>query len=270
MSEFGSHMKIDRYHRSHIKLCRTGVPLSVYSPGTVENQQGTTVRTYLINDNITPDHPLSVDNTSFTMEMWMKIDELGDGRTQFFGTGNGGWRWRMIDDYSEYETIIFNGANVPTHSISLDFERWYHHAWTYNNDTNEAKIYLDGGLVVSGNIGDVTHGQEGHAYNVIDHSHNDDQNHGDNLIGNACEMRVWNVVRSQAQIQEWMHKQVPNPSQVNSLIGYWQPTSRDLADWQEFQENPSGGSPDLEDLSGTGFPLNNVRCEIVTDEHPFL
>lgn len=269
MSDFGSHIKIDRYRRSHIKIPKGGLgsPISVHSRGSFQNDIGNTIQTYLINDNVPQDAAIQCHDVDFTQEMWMKVEELGSGGTQFFGVGNAGWRWRMINDYQNYELIIWDGLNFTSQNVTVNLGQWHHHAWTYENATHEAKLYLDGNLIDTASVGDVTHGASGHAFNCLDHSHNDDLNHGDTLIGNACEMRIWHKIKTEQEINQQMNIQL-DPDSYPELVGYWQPTIQDAIENEEERDNP--GYSELEDLSGNGYPLLMKDTTTERDDHPFI
>lgn len=92
--------------------------------------------------------------------------------------------------------------------------KWTHVAWSRDNATNEEKIYVDGDLIsttispahdVAPATGTVQIGRLGTNAQFFD--------------GDIDEIRFWNVVRTQDQIQENIGNQLE--TFPTSLIGYW-------------------------------------------------
>ena len=49
----------------------------------------------------------------------------------------------------------------------------------------------------------------------------DTQNSNENFIGYINEVRIWNVARTQAQLQTYMNSSLPNPAAQPGLLAYY-------------------------------------------------
>ena len=102
---------------------------------------------------------------------------------------------------------------------------WYHVAVTYDTEAKTAAIYVDGKLQSSMddygtgepiNLGRQTRGKD--FMFKIGHSYGEPEDMTRQLDGEICEVRIWNVVRSQEEIYKNMYDVDP---QTSGLCAYW-------------------------------------------------
>ena len=98
-------------------------------------------------------------------------------------------------------------------STSIVPGRWYHVAGTY--DGSVARVYVNGVMEGSETINDTiaestANYRLGARNNVPNYT---------NLNGRMDEIRVWDVTRTQAQIQNSMNRTIPG--NTSGLVGYW-------------------------------------------------
>jgi gliding motility-associated-like protein len=100
-----------------------------------------------------------------------------------------------------------------TNPFTIQANTWYHIAGTY--DGSSIKYYVNGCLVIdqpaSGNI--VTNA-------LLTAIGNQSSNQTEQFIGMIDEVRIWNVARTQAQIQSNMNN-LPNPQTQIGLLAYY-------------------------------------------------
>lgn len=108
---------------------------------------------------------------------------------------------------------------------SLQPGEWYHIAVTYDTEAKTAAIYVDGKLQSSIedygngepiNLGKQTRGKD--FMFQIGHSYGDPGDFVRRLNGEICEVRIWNVIRSQEEIYKNMYDVDP---QTTGLKAYW-------------------------------------------------
>lgn len=112
-----------------------------------------------------------------------------------------------------------SSGNFPAASSDkgLATKTWQHVAMTYNANTTEWVIYVNGKVQSSGkkNLGNINiKGNGGDRDFLIGKSYDDNRW----FEGNMSEVRVWNVVRTQQQIQDNIYTVDP---QTEGLVGYW-------------------------------------------------
>ena len=115
--------------------------------------------------------------------------------------------------------IATSRGNFPDASSDkgLDTKKWQHVALTYNAETSEYVIYVNGkvqssGTKYLGNINILGNGSDRDF--LIGKSYDDNRW----FEGNMSEVRVWNVVRTQKEIQDNIYTVDP---QTEGLVGYW-------------------------------------------------
>lgn len=109
--------------------------------------------------------------------------------------------------------LATSGGNFTNSDLQLQTNKWYHIALTYDSDTGEIFLYVNGRKLLEDTrrLGpnDLTHGDF-----YIGRSYEDSRY----LCGNIAEVRIWNVVRTQEQI-------AANPYYVDptseGLVAYW-------------------------------------------------
>ena len=149
--------------------------------------------------------------TEFTVEAWIKTNDAGDqiiasfDRNQYWRlevNGNGGGNGQIGFD------VMTDAGQLDFGSSSrIDDGNWHHVAGVFDNGS--VSIYIDGALDNSTTSG-TTFGSAGVTrYGFVGVGSEADTYDGttgpnDYFNGNISEFRVWNVARSQAQIQAAM------------------------------------------------------------------
>ena len=195
--------------------------------------------------NSTANTPLS----SLTVETWVKINDLSGGPQYIVSKGT--------DDLSEGQyglLLVHNSQGTPVvqfhfwqnnvhngvdGSIPITAGQWYHIAGSWDGTT--ASLYINGVLdrqqpfagPLTANSGDIQIGRLGKACCPYP------------LIGDVDEVRIWNLARTQGEIQFNMGRTVYNGSP--GLVGYY-----------KFDEG--GGLETADDARGTtgAFPVNGI------------
>jgi hypothetical protein len=167
-------------------------------------------------------------NRTMTLEAWLKPLSIPpyDGWDKFIGLVVGadsvpplGWDagWALSQKVSfenRWDEVIFEAWDSPylssgTFGGPIQAGRWDHVAGTYSEKTEELRLYLNGELVMDASakvdLLPVNHILIGMAKSSF---------HG--LID---EVRVWNVVRTEAQIQDGMNRILRGDEP--GLVGYW-------------------------------------------------
>ncbi len=142
----------------------------------------------------------------------------------------------LVDLNFGYHKIAFTPDGDPN--------TWNHMALTYDGFTGEALVYSNGVLKNSVDLGIFTPKASGNLY--IGHRSSFLGGPQYYFNGSLSEIRMWNVVRSEAQIQETMNTLLtPEYYQTadSGLVGYWR--------LDQFEDLGVGGDgiDDLRDLS---------------------
>jgi len=154
---------------------------------------------------------------SFTIELWFKVPEGGGLRVL---TARQGANFR---DRNWWLTILSDGrlwfkpSGIET-SDSYEDDKWHHVAAVLDPvGTGKVRLYVDGELEVEG---------EANTPNTPDAPMiigAEADNYGSELkrhfIGGIGEVRLWNDVRSETEIQESMYE--PLSGDEDGLVGYW-------------------------------------------------
>ncbi len=173
-----------------------------------------------------PDLELS---ETVTFEAWVNPNGWGESGESGFG--------RILDKGGISLFIYGEGTSLNPHSLavlmtttgsspgfadtpeySLDLNRWQHVAVSYDGGLAEIKLYIDGQEQVLSFAG----GQP--AGNIIDNSALDllignSSGYGQTFAGVIDEVRVWNTVRSDQEIETNMNFCLAGDEQ--GLVGYW-------------------------------------------------
>ncbi len=168
-----------------------------------------------------------------TVEFWIDAD-AADGR-RVMG-GHDAFEVRLDSSTNGYvvDHQLFHGGSDTLHTITvLPFGKWYHIACTWDLSTKTAQIYIDGKLDVTGDQADDDPGTFAFTIGTRTGSN------ADYFDGRLDEIRIWNEVRAERQIQEYMLKQIANPAGESDLLAYWR-----------FDE---ADGKDCTDHSGNGF-----------------
>ena len=166
---------------------------------------------------------------SFTIEYWVKTTQASPSGTQWY-QGMGIVDAEVGGVTTDFGTSLLNnklvfGIGSPDVTIqsttSINTGNWVHVAATWDGSTGAMKLYINGVLEASGTGGT---GLRSAPSNIRIGSILTGINY---FSGTIDELRIWNVVRSQSDIQ----------SNMNSEIG----TSSSLVEYYRFnQGNPNG------------------------------
>ena len=177
----------------------------------------------------------SVPTNTFTFEAWVKTSTTHEIDTESDATTTGTSGQHYVFGAAHRGTDSGAGLSVGTNGISV-YEHgsgympplavysgslgtgWNHIAIVYNNKT--PSIYLNGTLVHTGLTSPRTTVYA--PYEIGGGSYGW-------LAGEIDEVRVWNVARTEAQIQSYMYKEITDPAVETGLTGYWR-FNNDVAD----------------------------------------
>lgn len=190
----------------------------VFRAGALINVVTNMSKNYLTVKWATPE--LVTDMHQITMEALIYPREFGKLISTVMGI-EGNFLMRIGDaGYPDNQIQIATGSgNFPDADSNkgLATGRWQHVALTYNADTGEYKIYVDGKVQSEGvkNVGTVTIVGNGTDRDFLIGKSYDDARW---FEGDMSEVRVWNVVRTQEEIASSFYTVDP---QTEGLVGYW-------------------------------------------------
>ncbi|KPA16407.1 NHL repeat protein, partial [Candidatus Magnetomorum sp. HK-1] len=182
-------------------------------------------------------------NEDFTIEMWVYGTDSTDGAYKFISkhSNSGGRKGYFIETNTAniiWASVANNGnAWTSIYGPPIPENQWYHVALVYTS-TGILELFVNG----------ISYGTQTGFTAVFDTIVNcrlgSSEYYNCYLSGKIDEVRIWNVVRSQTQIQENMHTTID-------------PTTSGLVAYYRF-DHISGSS--LEDLSGNNNhgTLNNM------------
>lgn len=202
---------------------------------------------------------------TMTLEAWVKpdsVDSLGgfrgivSGRSSQYPNSSGSWvMYAHRDDASQWGlsvcTPTCSAALAPSGSLVVG--EWAHIAATYDGST--IKIYQNGVLIGSaaktGSVGSITNlfiGAWSSAFNgIID------------------EVRVWNIARTEAEIQSTMMMSLNGDE--TGLVGYWrfdEGSGQTTADSTSFsQDGQLGETLDIDEFDPT-WVVSDAPIDITT------
>lgn len=186
---------------------------------------------------------------SFTVEAWCRVSaDASDFLKNLVrvSSGSGGTlrQWRLsyqtnfTTNITSLRMDLKNGATnvISTISLTIPFGTWFHYAVAVDRVTNVLRIYLDGTEVAVRSIAafaGLSASSGTQAGLLIDE-----------CVAAIDDVRIWNVLRSQADISANMSAPLSNPSGEANLVAYW-----------KFDE---GSGTNLSDSSLTG---NNATID---------
>ncbi|NJM93734.1 MAG: LamG domain-containing protein [Cytophagales bacterium] len=185
------------YFRPAVPVVEAGRALSTAASG------------YLITD------PINLNSTDFTIEFWIKARASGniilsqgglpattnnflDLGLENFGAGN-----------KPYLEFWNNRIQCP---FDVDLNRWYHLAFTADRASGRRILYINGDSVTSSVSGIYT--GSGPLYIFTE-----SETFGGTFNGTLDELRIWDHVRSPAQLRADMDR--PVPATASGLLGLW-------------------------------------------------
>jgi hypothetical protein len=154
---------------------------------------------------------------SFTIELWFKIPEGGGYRVLTSRQGEN-WRdrnwWLTLPHHGR---IIFKPGGIET-SDSYEDGHWHHVAAVLDPDnTGQARLYVDGQLEAQGEAG--TPSTTASPMIIGAEADNFGSEIKRHCKGAIAEVRLWNDVRSGAEIREHMDAKLAGDE--DGLMGYW-------------------------------------------------
>lgn len=168
---------------------------------------------------------ISSSRTPFTVELWMKGDVSADSWGYAIHRGsdqNAGSSvyWLGVNGRSGTYGAAVSGNIGSTQTdlydtgVTVDPDAWHHLALTYDG-TNQY-VYLDGTLKAGGNVGAIGNSLSNNKIGIGSTPNDPDLRPIDGIIG---EVRVWNYVRTGAEIADNMNRQMTGSEA--GLVGYW-------------------------------------------------
>ncbi len=165
---------------------------------------------------------------NITIEGWVKVDvSQGNGRygriaDKYLYTEQTGYSLNMVPDsyVIKFEFWGMDGALYSCDGITpINDETWHHVAATF--DGTAIKLYLDGNLDNELSTGNTSIKPSSNNFTI---GSNFDGISWQPIYAAIDEVRLWNIVRSQSQLQATMNDTLP-PAYYSSLdsglVGYW-------------------------------------------------
>ncbi len=190
--------------------------------------------------------PTLHSDRQLTIEGWFEVDSFTNQwqNILFKGqpSGNNNREYALWVNNTGFLYFTYGSTTtayaIQTPTGSIQAGQWYHFAAVLDADTGTSELYLDGQLEASGSIdssGILNSGGPlffGHAV----------ENWDNGLTGSLDDIRIYNVARSQSQIQSDMLTPLTGAALTNAeaagLVGYW-----------NFNED---GGDTVNDLTGNG------------------
>jgi hypothetical protein len=172
----------------------------------------------------------SLNPSQITVETRVKLDRVAFGPgysgtdCQYFVCKGGesydgmygiyqGWGTSANSTRLGFSIEDWGGAGHLQTYLALEVDRWYHVAGTY--DGNTMRLYLDGSLLKSKNVGSYTLGNSKPLY----FGYMDNYWFPYRLTGLMDEVRIWDYARTTTEIQETMNRSLSGAEA--GLVGLW-------------------------------------------------
>lgn len=209
---------------------------------------------------------------SFTLETWVWIpaDTSRDAaagklfsNVRTIGTLNPDiYGWHLTYDYLTESFRFVRIAALENRKFAFAFNKpknkWYHVAAVYDGAAYTMKIYINGEL--EDTEADVD------AYNlpVPENLYMGTEAVGvESLVGTMDEVRIWNVARTQQEIQDNMNSVLPNGAYPNNLEGYWN-ADDSYVEWIPYPFDLILPTDTDENPPEARLAIDNVDRQIVT------
>ncbi|MEA3357740.1 MAG: LamG domain-containing protein, partial [Patescibacteria group bacterium] len=188
--------------------------------------------------------------SALSVEMWFKsavaISTTGDtirtlekGDCYFLAQGDGGVTGTGGMNFLVKRSNTVYAAEI---GIALNADQWYHIAGTF--DGTDIRVYLDGVLKDTTNVG----GNIDDDNLALRIGSDDGASYLDGIID---EVRIWSDVRTEAEIQQNMFKQVS--SSEAGLVGYWRFNDNTGTNANDETSNNNDGTLTLGPTWRTGY-----------------
>ena len=216
---------------------------------------------------------LQITGNKITLEAWINVNEFksqpfaGSVIVKDQGSNSSGYMIRCGGN----GIINFNIGNGSWHEIStpensVQLNRWHHVAAVY--DGSSMKIFIDGDLTAQSNSV-FTIGNANNSNLLIGESPGFP---GRVFNGKIDEVRIWNIARSQSQIQNTMNTILTSEyysTPDSGLAGYWrmdEGTGQTAADLSVYSNNATLGTSVNPDASDPVWVEANLLIVNVEDE----
>ena len=169
--------------------------------------------------------PSSTSLTSFvnqiTVESWIKISAYGTGGIILASGNENEYSLAVHPDGKLGVTMAKVNPQVNAEFVgktSLSLNTWYHVAFIYNGTTETILIngIVDTSFNTSGNISTSQYAEN---ISIGAYSYNNHSQHNSYFNGIIDEVRIWNLSRSNSDIQSNMNKEIVGNE--SGLVGYW-------------------------------------------------
>ena len=221
---------------------------------------------------------LQITGNKITLEAWINVNEFksqpfaGSVIVKDQGSNSSGYMIRCGGD----GIINFNIGNGSWHEIntpanSVQFNNWHHVAATY--DGTSMKVYVDGELAAQSNMAFTI----GNALNSNLFVGESPGFPGRVFNGKIDEVRIWNVSRTQSQIQSTMNTiltQEYYSSPDSGLVGYWRfdegmgQNAEDLSFYSNTATLGTSPNPDSNDPTWVSANILIVNAEEESIDNP--
>ncbi|MCS7019328.1 MAG: LamG-like jellyroll fold domain-containing protein [Cytophagales bacterium] len=156
-------------------------------------------------------------NAPRTVEMWARLRAF-DGDRGLFSLGTTGTNLRDFSlRVNNGSNTVFNfrlqfwGSDIDANNVAFALnDTWAHYALTY--DGTKARFYINGTLVIDG---DRNLNTQVTTQNYLARWLNSYMN------GQIDEVRIWNVARTQSQIDTWRNQKIDRCNPPAGLIAYY-------------------------------------------------
>jgi hypothetical protein len=218
--------------------------------------------------------PNMVSGTSFTIEYWMKTTQISNTGTNWFN-GNGIVDAEVPTVQRDFGTSLLNNkiafgigqSDVTIQSSSIvNTGDWTHVAASWNQGTGQMVLYINGAQEATATASTATRTAPanirfGAMQTLVSY-----------FNGTLDEVRIWNTVRTQSQIQANMNCDIP---QQSGLVGYYRldqgtadGTNTGLTFAYDYSGNARCGT--LSNMALTGTTSNYVTgavggCNTITE-----
>jgi len=164
-------------------------------------------------------------DTQITIEAWIRCDKFNGGHSSIIYKGDkhepgdvhrSFALWPHPDGHIHFTSASDDGVYYTFDSPrnSIPFYTWCHIAGVIDAVNQEMKILINGNEVASRDYGDsIRTSLLPLKIGLGDCCHY--------FSGYIDEVRIWNVARTQQEIQENMNQPLENPELLENLIGYW-------------------------------------------------
>jgi Ca2+-binding RTX toxin-like protein len=184
---------------------------------------------------------LNEPETEVTHELWFKTTSLNGGLFSVIA-GSGGHDRSIHLSNGNIVVRIWNNEVIASSGLNLADGKWHHVAHVFGASVGGQQIYVDGQLVASGSrtVSDFNWQDK------ISIGYSADSGY---FKGEIDEVRVWNVAKTQSQIQASLSQKLTGNEQ--GLIGYW-----------NFEESAGNTVYDLTANKNNGTLTNGVQRTI--------